>query len=71
MNPKFIKIGLFAAIGAITGFAYYYFIGCNSGHCVISSNPYISTVYGLSAGVLLGWPSKKSKKETEEEKSAN
>ncbi len=65
MNPKFIKIGLFAALGAIAGFAYYYFIGCYNGHCLISSNPYISTAYGFSAGILLGWPSKDKKKEEE------
>lgn len=63
MNNKFVKIGLFAAFGAIAGFAYYYFIGCNSGHCLISSNPYISTTYGFAAGILMGWPSKKTSNE--------
>ena len=65
MNPKFIRLGIFAGIGAIAGFAYYYFIGCNSGHCIISSNPYISTTYGLATGLLMGWPSKEKKKEAE------
>jgi hypothetical protein len=41
--------------GGIAGFAWYYFVGCASGACPISSNPYISTGYGALMGVLLGW----------------
>ena len=48
--------------GAIVGYAYYYFIGCNSGTCPITSNPYISTVYGAVVGVLFAIPSKKKVK---------
>ena len=62
LKNKYIKIAIFAAIGAIAGFAYYYFIGCYNGQCIISSNPFISTGYGLAAGALLGWDSKKKKK---------
>jgi hypothetical protein len=70
MNKTSVKLGLFAVIGAIAGFSYYYFIGCNNGHCLISSNPYISTTYGFAAGLLMAWPSKKVKKEeSTEEKS--
>ena len=49
--------------GALLGFAYYYFIGCNSGTCAITSSPYISTAYGGLIGLLLSFPSKKKKKE--------
>lgn len=48
--------------GALLGFAYYYFIGCNSGTCAITSSPYISTVYGGVIGLLLSFPSKRKKK---------
>jgi hypothetical protein len=41
------------AIGALGGYAYYYFIGCSNGLCPISSNPYISTAYGGVIGALL------------------
>lgn len=41
------------AIGAITGWAYYYFIGCNSGSCVIASNWQISIPYGAAMGFLV------------------
>ncbi len=46
-------------IGAALGYAYYYFIGCRTGSCPISSNPYISTIYGAVAGLILALPSKK------------
>lgn len=57
-SNKWFKLGLFGFIGLIAGYAYYYFIGCNSGSCPITSNPYISSAYGLGAGLLLGWPGK-------------
>jgi hypothetical protein len=44
---------LFSLIGALGGYAYYYFIGCASGACPISSNPYISTAYGAGMGLIL------------------
>jgi len=67
MKTKVIKLGIFALFGAIAGFAYYYYIGCYNGHCLISSNPYISTGYGMAAGMLLGWDTSKSKKEQQSE----
>ena len=44
-------IGL--VVGALGGFLYYYFIGCQSGTCPITSNPYISIAYGALIGYLL------------------
>lgn len=61
MKNKYLKFALFALIGGIAGFSYYYFIGCYSGSCPISSNPYISTVYGAAAGLLMAWDNKKKK----------
>ncbi len=46
------KITIPVFLGAIAGFSYYYFIGCNSGTCPITSNPYISTVYGAAVGAF-------------------
>jgi hypothetical protein len=40
-------------LGAFLGYVYYWFIGCASGACPISSNPYISTAYGGIIGALL------------------
>jgi hypothetical protein len=40
-------------LGGAAGFAYYRFVGCSSGVCPITSNPYISTVYGAIMGALV------------------
>lgn len=48
-----IRILVGTAIGALAGFAYYRFIGCNGGTCPITGNPYISTVYGAFMGALV------------------
>ena len=56
-----VKRVLPVAAGAGLGFAYYYFIGCRTGSCPISSNPYISTIYGAFIGLILALPSKKKK----------
>ncbi|MBP1654012.1 MAG: hypothetical protein H6Q28_568 [Bacteroidetes bacterium] len=39
--------------GAVLGYAYYYFIGCQTGACPITSNPLVSTAYGGLVGGLL------------------
>lgn len=36
--------------GAILGYAYYYFVGCASGSCSITSNPINSCIYGSLLG---------------------
>ena len=41
------------AIGAIAGWAYYYFIGCSSGSCAIASNWQIAIPYGAVMGLLM------------------
>lgn len=44
------------ALGALAGYAYYYFIGCTSGSCPITSNPWVSTGYGaVMGGLLVPW----------------
>lgn len=41
-----------AFFGALAGFLYWKFIGCDSGSCAITSNPYNSTAYGFITGGL-------------------
>ena len=63
-NKITLKLAAFILLGGAAGFAYYYFIGCVGNTCPITSNPYISTGYGMAAGFFLGWESKsKPKKE--------
>lgn len=40
-------------VGAIAGYAYYYYVGCASGTCAITSKPINSTLYGSLIGGLL------------------
>lgn len=51
-TKKLTKVA-FVLAGALGGYAYYYFIGCASGTCPISSNPYVSTLYGAMIGFTL------------------
>ncbi len=51
-------------LGAIGGFAYYHFVGCASGTCPITSNPYISIAYGALLGYLFFDMFKKKENET-------
>lgn len=51
---KYKMILIFALIGAVGGFVYYFFVGCESGTCAITSNPVNSTLYGSFMGGLLG-----------------
>ena len=61
MNKKYTKMLSGLGVGAILGFAYYYYIGCASGTCAITSNPYISTAYGAMIGLIFVWPEKEKK----------
>ena len=49
-------------IGAIGGYIYYIYIGCDSGTCPITSSPTLSVVWGALMGGLLLSLFKKEKK---------
>jgi hypothetical protein len=50
---KHLLLFIGIVIGGIGGFLYYYFIGCSSGTCAITSKPINSTLYGIILGGLL------------------
>ena len=45
---------LYVAGGAALGFGYHKLVGCRSGACPITANPYISTLYGALMGFFAG-----------------
>jgi phage shock protein E len=51
LKYKLAIIGI--ALGALAGYLYYYFVGCASGTCAITSRPLNSTLYGAMMGGLL------------------
>lgn len=42
-----------AVVGAIGGYIYYLEVGCSSGSCAITSNPYMSMLWGAALGYLV------------------
>jgi hypothetical protein len=54
----FLFFTLFSAIGTILGaigaYLYYLKVGCATGSCAITSNPWLSTLWGAVMGFLLG-----------------
>ena len=45
------KVGI-VVLGGFLGFLYYKLIGCNTGACPLTSNPYITIGYGAMVGAL-------------------
>ena len=54
MNKRVLIItGIGVLLGLMAGYAYYYYVGCASGSCAITSKPLNSTLYGGLMGGLL------------------
>jgi hypothetical protein len=41
-------------VGGVGGYLFYRFVGCRSGACMITGNPYLATLYGMLLGGLVG-----------------
>jgi hypothetical protein len=52
-----VRSVLFALGGAAAGFAWYRTVGCATGTCPLTSNPWIATAYGAVLGLSLAGPS--------------
>ena len=63
---RYLPMMILALVGALGGYLYYRFVGCASGACPITSNPYISTIYGGVIGTLLGYVVTPGKKKEEQ-----
>lgn len=57
---KIMIIGVVA--GIIGGYLYWYFIGCSSGICPLTSSPIKSSIFGAVMGGLFFSPNKNKKK---------
>ncbi len=49
----FTVLSAFVILGVVGGYGYYALIGCNTGSCAITSNPYMSMAWGGLLGYLL------------------
>jgi hypothetical protein len=56
------KLSVGIILGGVIGFAYYFFIGCKSGTCAITSSYVNSTMYGALLGAFWTFPNKKKEK---------
>ncbi len=55
-------------MGAAIGFVYWYYVGCLSGSCAITSSPLNSTLYGAVLGVLIATNFTSTKNKSDKEK---
>ena len=53
-------------LGALAGYLYWKHVGCESGKCLVTANPFMSIGYGgMMGGLLLSLlPSRKQKQDT-------
>ena len=68
---RYLPLAALVQLGAVVGYLFYRFVGCASGTCAISSNPYISTIYGGVIGALLGSTITPMKRETDKKEDTN
>ena len=48
-----IKILIGITVGGLIGYILYRIVGCSTGACPITSNPWISSIYGAILGLLI------------------
>ncbi len=53
LTAMILRLLIGAVLGGVLGFAYYKFIGCSTGTCPLTSNPFSSTIYGIILGVVI------------------
>lgn len=63
-----LKMVLLIFVGGVLGYVYYYFIGCRTGTCPLSSNPFLTTGYGLLFGFIVGFDSRLFRRKIKQER---
>lgn len=47
-----IRLIIGVVVGGLLGYAAYRFIGCSSGACPLTANPWVSTILGVIFGAV-------------------
>jgi hypothetical protein len=47
-----VRLVIGVVVGGLLGYGVYRFVGCSSGTCPITSNPWVSTIFGMVLGGL-------------------
>jgi len=48
-----IRLVAGAVLGGVAGYGLYRFVGCSTGTCPITANPWVSTIYGVLLGLVI------------------
>lgn len=48
-----LRLIIGVVVGGALGFGYYKLVGCSTGTCPLTSNPWISTLYGMVIGGMI------------------
>ncbi len=48
-----VRIFIGVVVGGALGFGYYKLVGCPTGACPLTRNPWMTTIYGALLGVLM------------------
>lgn len=49
-----MKVLVATLIGAAAGFAWHKLVGCRTGACPLTANPWMMTLYGAAVGAVIG-----------------
>tara|TARA_B100001079_G_scaffold48486_1_gene39617 strand:- start:4493 stop:4714 length:222 start_codon:yes stop_codon:yes gene_type:complete len=63
-SKTLVRIPLGVIFGGSLGYTYFYFIGCNSGSCAITTDPVNSIAYGSLVGLIIFWLVKNKKEKS-------
>ena len=66
MKTTIIKWSIGITLGAVAGYLYWFYIGCTSGTCAITSSPVNSTLYFAMMGGLVMNMFERNKKSSDE-----
>jgi hypothetical protein len=48
-----LRLLIGAAVGAALGFGWHKLVGCSTGACPLTANPFAATLYGMTVGALV------------------